>query len=513
MAGERRRRPLALALLPLAGLACGQEAGPPAAAAAPPRAWTVVPRLGLSETYTDNINLANGGRRREWITDLSPGIRIDGAAPRARVHFDYQLRQLLYAENSQYNQVQHALNTAGTVEAVENRLYADFGGSIAQQNISAFGILAPSSASPNANRTETASFQVSPYLRGRLGGGSDYEVRYRRSTVQSRSSQAADVDSAEWSAWLGGRTPLAGLTWSLDSHRQDVDYGGGRGSEAELYRARLFYRLNPELRVYARGGWESNDYRSLRRESGTTHGYGFDWAPGARTFVSASRDRRIFGDSHSLSVSHRLPLAAIGFTSSRDIAVLPDQLTTVGLGSIYDLLFAQLASRIPDPAARAQYVNDFLQLTGIPPDMAVTAGFLTSRISLQNRQNLSLALLGARNTVTATFGRSEHRALNSTAGLADDFSTTASIRQRGFSLDWAHRLSARSSLNVAGSWQRSTGAAGSGLESTQKAVSAGFFTRLGSQANASLSVRRTLFAGPTASYAENAMIAALTLRF
>ena len=44
--------------------------------------WTVLPRLRLSETYTDNVRLGTGGFRggggEDFVTQINPGMVIRG---------------------------------------------------------------------------------------------------------------------------------------------------------------------------------------------------------------------------------------------------------------------------------------------------------------------------------------------------------------------------------------------------------------------------------------------------
>ena len=54
--------------------------------------------------------------------------------------------------------------------------------------------------------------------------------------------------------------------------------------------------------------------------------------------------------------------------------------------STFDLLFAQFATIEPDPVARAQLVNDFLQANGIDPAPSTGTSFLPSQVTLERRK-------------------------------------------------------------------------------------------------------------------------------
>lgn len=479
------------------------------------RAWNIVPSISIRETFTDNASPGQAGKARDQITEVSPGIRLDGNAARVKMHFDYRLSELYYAQGTRGSQTQHALNSFGTLEAVEKLLFVDVSGNISRQNISAFGVQSPSNYSDNSNSTETSNFRISPYLRGRLGGYADYEARYSRSALRAKSAAASDSDIQEWRGRVSGDTPLAFIGWSAEGSRQSSDYTLGRKTESDNIRGRLTYRVDPQLKLSASIGRESNDYLSLTKQTWNTSGYGADWSPTERTQVSAFREKRFFGNGHTFSVSHRLPRSAIKYVDSRDIASLPNQFATVGLGNIYDLLFSQMASSIPDQDARAVFVNSLLQQSGIAPNTQVNAGFLSSQVTLMRRQELSYVLQGVRNTLTLAANRSRNERLGTGLGTGDDYSSVSDIAQQGFNVGWSHQLSPLSSLNVTGTRSRSTGSSATSAvnpENTQKSLSAGVTTKLGAKTNGALTARRTETSG-TNPYTENAVVGSISVQF
>lgn len=476
------------------------------------RAWSIVPRLTITETLTDNALLRNDNKRSDQITQLSPGIRIDGEGARLKAHFDYARNELYYANDSKGQSSQNSLNAFGTLEAIEKWLFVDFSGVIARQSISAFGTQSASNVSVNSNQTETSNFRIAPYIRGKLAGIADYQLGYSRSSMHSRATTAFDVDTEEWSARIGGSTAFSNLGWSLEANRQEVDYSTGRRTESDRLRAVISYELLPHLKLSAIGGREANNYASVTKESHNTGGYGVDWSPSERTQLSAFRERRFFGDGHNFTFNHRTPLSAWRFTDSRDVAVMPNQLTTVGLGTVYDLFYNQLSSQFPDPTERARAATALVELLGIPANTVVTSGFLSSSASVQRRRELSFALLGARNTLTFLASQSESQRLSAVTGINDAFSNTPLIRQRGLTVTLAHRLSGLSSLNVSGSHMRSSGSS-STQDTTLRALNVMLSTKLGPRTSASLAGRHAVFDSTATPYTENALIGTLTAQF
>lgn len=486
-----------------------QAQDPTQTAPAPPRAWVLMPRLSISETLTDNVDLSPA-KRSDLITEISPGIRLHLQGARVRADLDYTLTGLVYAQNSDSNEIQHALTAAGTLEAIDNWAFLDFGGSIDQQLLSAFGPQSVDNRSINANRSEVSTYRLSPYVRGQWHDLFNYEARYSRAA--SNRDAASDVTSVDSSVKLNGNTPFRGLGWSAAASRQKVDYSTGRLTEADLVDVGLSYALTPQLNVFVHGGRENQNYVSLEKENHSNTGFGVRWSPAPTTELSASRDQRFFGSAHNLSFTHRTPRTVWKFIDSRDLLVLPEQTGLFSLGTIFDLLFDQFATVEPDPFARTQLVNAFLLSNGVDPRTTVISNFLTSAVSLQRRQELSFALLGVRDTVTFLLSRGQRSRLDTLSTALDDLSTSSLIRQRGWSVNYAHRLTPVYSLAVLLSRQKASGTS-SQDDSTLRALKVSVTGKVGPRAGVSVALRRVVFSANTSPYTENAITVTLNLLF
>ena len=478
----------------------------------PKRLWFIQPRVSVTETFTDNVNPVSGIKLADQITEVSPGIRLEGDTARLKAYADYQVTGYAYARGSYGNRSQNALNSFGTLEALEKRLYLDFSGVISQQSLSAFAPQVASNATPNANRAETSTYRLSPYLRGRLGSEADYEVRYSSTWTDTKSSLASSLVLQDWSAKVKNSIAKSRFGWTIDASTQRSAYSNGSKSESDRLRALASYQITPEIKLSVSAGQESNDYIALKRQSKMTSGYGLDWTPTERTLVSAFSERRMFGDGYNYAISHRTPLMAFKFTDSRDVSFQSNQATAVGRGTVYDLLFTQLASAFPDPVARAQQVTQLLAQTGISPSTQVTSSFLTSRVTVLKRQDFSTVLNGVRNTVTVSFNRSVQDIVGTAAGTGD-FAQSTSIAQRGITGNWAYRLTPLASLTATGLLQESSGSGASTLSSRQKSLNLTYTTRVAAQVNFSLGVRTSAYASNTISYRENAMFGTLVAKF
>jgi uncharacterized protein (PEP-CTERM system associated) len=478
------------------------------------RAVSIVPRVSLSETLTDNVRLTNVNQQSEQTTEISPGIRISIDGARLKTYFDYALTQVVYAQNSAANHSQNALNTFGTLEAVDNRVFVDFGGTISQQSIDAFGKQSASNASINANSTEVSSFNISPYVRGQLGDMADYEARYSQAVTNSdaSSSAASDVRTVNGSVKLTSGRSASSLGWSSNLSRQTIDYSAGRSTETDQMNLGLSYAFSPQVKVFADAGTESNNFTTLDKQSYATNNVGLNWSPSELTKVTASRSQRSFGDAHSLSFEHRSARTVWKFTDSKDISTSPSQSGVTSLGTVYDLFFSQFASIEPEPIARAALVNAYLKSNGISPSGIVLSSFLTTAVSLQRRQELSVALLGLRDTLTFIVNQSESSRLDTLSTAIDNLSSSGTVKQAGFSVNYAHRLTPDYSLGVLLS-QQSTSDSSGNQETTLRSVNVNLTGKVGKYASTTVGARRIVSDSTSAPYAETAVTGSLNVQF
>lgn len=495
------------------GVGASTATGDVGPAAAPKQGWRVTSGISVSETFTNNGNVSSQNRRSDQITEVTPGIAVSGESGRLKGRFDYQLHELIHAQEAQRNETQQSLNANGTLEAVEKWLFLEASGLITQQSISAFGTQSANNSSANANRTETSAYQVSPYTRGKFGSFADYELRYRRSTSRSKSDLAADVDSEDWLLNLNGAVSQANLTWLIESTWQSTEFRGQRATDADRLRAYLSYQPDMQLKLSLIGGSESNNYLTTDKKRKTTTGYGFEWAPSERTKLAGQKESRFFGEGHSLSFTHRMPLTAISYVDTRDVTALPNQLGFANRGNLYDVLDQSLLSSIPDPVARDLAVRKMLQDNGWPPNAIVINPFLASQVSVERLQTLSMVMSGVRNVITLALTQSQRQALTSTVGLGDDFAISSTVKQRGFNANWSYRVSGYSALNLTLSQQNAISPTRSDLDTRQRNLNLGLTTRFGNKTTGSLTLRRALFDSATNPYTENALIAAVSIQF
>ena len=476
-------------------------------------AVTITPRILISETLTDNVRLSSIDKQSEQITEISPGIRIVVNGARLKSYFDYSLNEVVYAKNSSARRTLNALNTFGTLEAIQNWAYIDFNGSISRQAISAFGNPLVDNTSINTNQAEVATYRLSPYIRGRIGDLVNYEARYSRTITRTDAVAGSGVTSTDAVGKLSGDSSFRNLGWRVDASQQSINYTFGRATKADRVSLGLSYFLTPQLNIFGNVGREATNYVSLDKQSYVTRGFGVRWSPSERTKFSASRDYLFFGDGHNISFDHRTARTAWRFSDTRGISTTPTQAGITNRGLNYDILYTQFASIEPDPVLRSQLVNAFLQTNGLNPNATATGGFLTSAVILERRQDLLFALLGVRDTITFIATRNNSRRLDTLSAGVDDLTTASVIRQRGLSINYSHRLTPNYALGVLASQQNTSGS--SSLQDTAlRSFNVNVTGRVGRKSFGSVGARHTIAStGGAGSYVENAVFANLNVQF
>jgi uncharacterized protein (PEP-CTERM system associated) len=270
--------------------------------------------------------------------------------------------------------------------------------------------------------------------------------------------------------------------------------------------------VDPALRLSVIEGREANNFLTGNREIHDTPGWGVDWRPTERTHVSAEREQRFFGNSHSFVFEHRMPSSVWRYSDTEDVATGFNQPTAGSQGTVFDLLFAQFASQQPDPVLRAKLVSDFLQANGISPTTHIVTGSLASAPTVQRTQELSFAWTGLRDTLTVGATKSEARRLDTVAAVTDDFANGNLVRARGASIGLAHRLTPLSALNLNLSIVRTTGT--SDVDATTlRSVSLAWSGRFGPRINSVIGARHTIFDSLIQPYVESAVFGTFGYQF
>lgn len=417
-----------------------------------PADWTVVPEISVTETYTDNAFVGTLPRRHDFVTQITPGIRIDGRSPRLTAHLNYRPSALLHASHSEGNDLVNNLDAFGRLEAVERLFFIEALGSASQHFISPFAAQPADITTVTPNRSEIRTFSLSPYLRGELGRSLEYELRNRNTWTTSDNSGLGDFRTTRWTGRVARPVRLFGWALEYDDttiHREDVTVRADQ--ESRLFRARLFYQPDESWRLSASAGREQNNFVLQQTERETIRGAGLSWRPGPRTTADFEYEHRFFGPSRVARLSHRDRLTAWNVGYSRNTSTFQEQVLNLPPGNTAALLDVIFTARIPDPVQRASAVQEFIQATGTPAFLSGSLAFYTERVFLREGVDASFALLGARNSIAFTAFSAQNTSISADATPfqpADAFLLAERFKQRGFGARVDHRLTPSTSIGA-----------------------------------------------------------------
>lgn len=469
----------------------------------------VATSLSITETITDNRDLAATGRQTDLVTQISPGLAITAKRGALQGSLAYTLNGVAYARDTSKNNVYHSLSSEGRMTFLDGRLGIDGTASAGRQVISAYETQPTGATGFAGNQAQVVSYSLSPYLTGRLLGDVSYRVRtVFAQSISDAQSGAGDSTSMSGSVGFSGR--LATVGWGLDFSRVISEQQDRPRSHNGRVTGSLGYSPDYEVQLALRAGTEVDDLRTGRSERTTTWGAGMVWAPGPRTTLSVDYDRRFFGRSHSVGFTHRMARTVLTFSDARSLDTTG--ISSRGALSNYDFFSQQLAS-ITDPVLRDATVRQLLAANNLDPaGREIAAGFLTNGPTVQRSQNVSMTYQGLRATISLLAFQTWSTSLSPGSNAGGDLANGNPVHQRGLSASFTHRLTSDASLAISASLQK-TASSGNQSGNDLRTITATWSARLGPYSNVSLGVRHAVADSDFNPYHESAVIGSIRMQF
>ncbi|MCO6439939.1 MAG: TIGR03016 family PEP-CTERM system-associated outer membrane protein, partial [Nitrococcus mobilis] len=416
--------------------------------------WEVTPRARLSEIFTDNVNLSPDDQAKgALVTQFNPGVDISGEGPRARGHLSYTLSGVLAwrpwgdsgtgASNRYQDRLFHRLAADGNAELWKQHLFVDARARRRQFATNLAGPIGIDNTAGFNNLTAVTLISASPYLTNHFGSYADSTLRYRHDRVFVDGGNIADSQTNEFSGNLQSGDAFDPVLWSLNARHTRTRRPSGAGTNTSAFggpnrfaagtfneaSATLGYRLTPHFSVSATGGYQDNDFQSIRNSiDGPFWDVGFNWVPNQRTSLAARYGQRFFGKTGSLNFHYRRRNTLWQANFIQRIASLRNTiLTDAGAVPIFALDCPPAdPSCLPIgeiPVLRPEAVQDFYVLQ-------------------QGRASV-------------TFSGAKHSATLAYAFLRRTFERDGSeTRQQGVNLTWTWRLKSDVRLISAGGWRQ-----------------------------------------------------------
>jgi len=392
----------------LAGLAALAVAG---AAWADP-GITVTPSIGLNQSYTDNT-FGLQKSEPDLVTQISPGLNINGETARTRINFSYQPTYNHFDLGRSPDRVDQNLNTEGQVIPITNELVVDFQGSANEAGATANSSNQQGIIIPAANQVLYYLGTVTPHLTERYHDLATLDLIYSINSsntsvvgtpalinqgITSTNSLGQDAELAIGSGESFGRFGLrADFKHSTSSgsganteSTTDVDVLGGS------YQIDRVYSLSGSL------GYQAIDYPA-NGETLPYHSEGLTWSvglsitPNELSTISLGYGKQQGAYNPSIQVGYALgPLTTV--TASYLVSV-QNQLSSV-LQNTRFLTFDQFGNAVdsrtglPFSAVNQSFGSQNVLFRDKPALISISHQLVRSSISLTAQYEVRTSLTG-----------------------------------------------------------------------------------------------------------------------
>jgi uncharacterized protein (PEP-CTERM system associated) len=252
--------------------------------------WQIKPSISAYESFTSNAKLAPpGDEEADFATVVSPGVDIHRDGPRLIFDLGYKLDGIVYAKNSDMDEIRHQLRFDGRGTVVPEMLFLDADAAIAQEPKSSQQPTSGSALTASTNQTSVYAYRVSPFLNNHLGTFADSELRYTFSQVYGNDLPNSTFHSIDGSLVSGSQFPR--FVWSLNA--SGATSTGSRDVTSIFAAASGEYPINRFFGVLGSAGYERISDNTLDDEpNGPIGSVGVRLTPGPRTDVQVQFNHR-----------------------------------------------------------------------------------------------------------------------------------------------------------------------------------------------------------------------------
>lgn len=222
------------------------------------REFFIAPRLGIQESFTDNVLLASTNEQTDFVTRFNLDNQLGVNTGRTQISVQTTLSYDQYAKQDQLSDWSLQGLATGTYAAIPGFLYLDAEGEVTNGSITTFGTSAID-RSGTAGRVQLATYNFGPRVTTTVGDLADLEVRARAAqvhydtedtTITTLLPQNANILQASAVARTGERFTNLELVSAGNYQRDDHDFRLYNGIQS------VFVRVMPSLRIIGRGGYE-----------------------------------------------------------------------------------------------------------------------------------------------------------------------------------------------------------------------------------------------------------------
>jgi len=458
---------------------------------------------------------------KELILTTTPSFSVQSKGANTQIDGQWQWSAINYVRNSQPDRIlpSGALN----LRTLAGRSGLGLDGSVSAAQVKSTALGRQSDTPTTLDSYTDTTYRLSPFFDKELDSLTRASVRMDRSLLHSSqldSNLVARPDSHVRNDVVKlDRTPTP-LGYGFEWHQQQTKVSGQQDPSLDenLGRATALFAPLPEVSMGLSLGRGRNRI-GAQSITETTHGWQAQWRPTERSLLKGEIEDRYFGRSWKAEASHRTPWLALSLNTDRAASTYAQTIGNLGRnGSLSGLYDALLTTRIPDPLARRQAVDDMVARRNLSGQVSTSGDVYDVAAQLQQSTSGKLALMGRRDIVTFVGGLTRTAPLTSDSPSATLLTSMPRTKEYFFDAQLNHQLTQRSSVATGLRWTRATSTP---LDNTAPAMlsrdftwRASFNTTLTPETTTTLGVKRQLTHNPsTTSSDESAMFVGLGHRF
>ncbi|HOP40291.1 MAG TPA: TIGR03016 family PEP-CTERM system-associated outer membrane protein [Geobacteraceae bacterium] len=277
------------------------------------------PGISIREEYNDNVNLDDTDKQEDFITTINPNLNLYYGGELLNFYLDYGLRYLIYARNTEDDELYHNVNLQSTIRPFKDYFFiriSDFFSRVPIDQRRQVGY-----ENNLANLTNSNVFSVNPYFEYPLSA--TFKIKggytYQNSWYESKDGD----DSQDHTASIGVSKELSSristsLFYDYQFHRPEMDFDTYDRQGATLG---LNFGLTEKLHVDGSIGWVRFDYKTLDGRDFSA----INWSANARYLLSPAITLRAGYARNYFDTSSQTPSTAGSFIAVSDGSIYPGE--------------------------------------------------------------------------------------------------------------------------------------------------------------------------------------------
>ncbi len=302
--------------------------------------WKQNSGIGATINYIDNVTLSRSGfEQSDVVYEVKPFITVEGLSGRSEMELFYQLQAVNYTKFDGANSVYHQLYADANLELSEELLFLDIQVTNSQNIITTKSNLPIGNLPISNNRTNVATYLVSPYISKNFSTGINLLMRGRFSKAYYDNTLVnnigSEVENRAYTFSLGNNSGSGYIGWKFNFNRTEFSTNIIGKNIYEIKSLRLAYGKNQQFIPFIVGGVEDNGiYQSSLNSGGGYWNAGVEWKPTPRTSISASKGARFYGDSSQFSWATRGRWMQVGVNYNESVTTSSTLFSRQTLGQV-----------------------------------------------------------------------------------------------------------------------------------------------------------------------------------